>query len=306
MPAEIEWRGKTPPIDYYKTRKEIMGKMGHVILQFIEPGNDVNPWSEFINNRGEGVHHLSFFVDDTDADAQLLAKQGCEITHISRIPMLTGGAYIVDIGHIPGILYKEILAKNIGAPRPGAPAPKPEDMPGGGLMITQGMSDPPKPGYPTEKGHYADFAHLALVVKDIDKARAHYEKLGIGPFRELGKSMPSLETESKWHGKPVKGDYYKTRRELNGKMGPIELQLIQPGPEPSPWKEWLDKHGDSVHHISFRVPDINKTIDFLTKMGAEIMHESRAKGRSDFAAIYVEGGTGSANLIMEFCQVPKN
>jgi methylmalonyl-CoA/ethylmalonyl-CoA epimerase len=40
--------------------------MGQVTLELIEPIGGPSTWQEFLDGQGEGVHHIAFFVKDTD------------------------------------------------------------------------------------------------------------------------------------------------------------------------------------------------------------------------------------------------
>ncbi len=37
-------------------------------------------------------------------------------------------------------------------------------------------------------------------------------------------------------------------------VGPIVVELLQPENGPSIYKEWLDEHGEGLHHIAVRRP----------------------------------------------------
>jgi methylmalonyl-CoA/ethylmalonyl-CoA epimerase len=41
--------------------------------------------------------------------------------------------------------------------------------------------------------------------------------------------------------------------------GQMVIELIQPNEEPSVWRDFLEKHGEGVHHIAFRVADTKAT-----------------------------------------------
>ena len=41
-------------------------QMGQVTLELIEPFGGPSTWQEFLDERGEGVHHIAFSVEDTD------------------------------------------------------------------------------------------------------------------------------------------------------------------------------------------------------------------------------------------------
>jgi hypothetical protein len=50
------------------------GVLGGVLLELLEPLDDVSPHAEFLRVRGEGLHHLAYLV--TDFDEQLAAVRG--------------------------------------------------------------------------------------------------------------------------------------------------------------------------------------------------------------------------------------
>ncbi len=49
--------------------------------------------------------------------------------------------------------------------------------------------------------------------------------------------------------------------------GQLVVELIQPDKLPSVWRDFLDKNGEGVHHIAFRVADTSATEDALAKYG---------------------------------------
>lgn len=40
------------------------------------------------------------------------------------------------------------------------------------------------------------------------------------------------------------------------KFSNIDFELCEPGPEPSAWRDYLEKHGPGCHHIAFRTEDM--------------------------------------------------
>jgi len=45
--------------------------LGSLSLELIEPVGGPSTWREFLDTRGEGVHHIAFHVPDTEAEAKL-------------------------------------------------------------------------------------------------------------------------------------------------------------------------------------------------------------------------------------------
>lgn len=67
-------RGK--PVD---TRIAVaFAKSGQVEIEFIQPLQGANPYTEFLEARGDGVHHLGFLVDDMGAWKAQFAARGFE------------------------------------------------------------------------------------------------------------------------------------------------------------------------------------------------------------------------------------
>lgn len=76
------------------TYKEIFAPMGQIKLQLLEPsveGDDVfnNVFRMFLDNHGEGVHHVGFLSDDLDKDVANLVEKGYKL--IDSFPFQTGG-----------------------------------------------------------------------------------------------------------------------------------------------------------------------------------------------------------------------
>ncbi|MCX7681325.1 MAG: VOC family protein [Anaerolineae bacterium] len=64
--------------------------MGQVTLELIEPIGGPSTWREFLDEKGEGVHHIAFMVRDTDQVVQYLAAHGIEAVQQGDY---TGGRY---------------------------------------------------------------------------------------------------------------------------------------------------------------------------------------------------------------------
>lgn len=46
-----------------------------VQLELIEPNEAPSVWRDILNEKGEGIHHIAFNVDDTDATVKLLQEE---------------------------------------------------------------------------------------------------------------------------------------------------------------------------------------------------------------------------------------
>jgi methylmalonyl-CoA epimerase len=104
---------------------------------------------------------------------------------------------------------------------------------------------------------------IGIVVKDIERTARAYADI-------FGMDMPKIRitdtaeiTHIKFRGAPT-----QARAKLAFfQMGSLSLELIEPVGEPSTWKEFLDEHGESVHHIAFRIKDMDKVLESLDEKG---------------------------------------
>lgn len=61
-------------------------------------------------------------------------------------------------------------------------------------------------------------------------------------------------------------------------MGQVTLELIEPIGGPSTWKEFLDAHGEGVHHIAFQVKDTGKVVELLQGQGIPMVQQGDYTG----------------------------
>ena len=59
--------------------KSVQMTAGEVTIELIEPLDPNGPLASFLQKRGEGLHHISFEVDDIDRELELLRKKGVRL-----------------------------------------------------------------------------------------------------------------------------------------------------------------------------------------------------------------------------------
>lgn len=115
---------------------------------------------------------------------------------------------------------------------------------------------------------------VGIIVRDIEtKARAWSEILGL--------PMPNII---------ITDMVDKTRAEYGGKsttaraklaffhMGQLDVELIEPIDGPSTWKDQLDQHGDSLHHIAFEIKGMQEKIAYLHSKGVPLVQRGEYTG----------------------------
>ena len=115
---------------------------------------------------------------------------------------------------------------------------------------------------------------IGLAVKDIEKSRAAWSKL-------LGVEEPRIvETES-WESTHMtfRGKPSEARAKLTFfKLENIVIEIIQPIGGPSTWRNFLEKHGEGIHHVAFQVDDLQQTLEKFRRMGIEAEQKGDYKG----------------------------
>jgi glyoxalase/bleomycin resistance protein/dioxygenase superfamily protein len=79
-------------------------EMENITIELIEPVDGPSTWQEFLDAKGEGVHHIAFRIKDTDAHVSMLAGKG--------LPMVQQGEFkngrysYIDSGSQLGVLLE--------------------------------------------------------------------------------------------------------------------------------------------------------------------------------------------------------
>jgi methylmalonyl-CoA/ethylmalonyl-CoA epimerase len=80
--------------------------MGDIKVELIEPVGGPSTWKEFLDRKGEGIHHIGVNVKDSQRDAELFATRGMGIIQRGEF---TGGCYTyLDTEQMLGITLELI------------------------------------------------------------------------------------------------------------------------------------------------------------------------------------------------------
>ncbi len=92
----------------------------------------------------------------------------------------------------------------------------------------------------------ATVAQIGIVVRDIEsRARAWANLLGL-PMPAILATDPVDRARTEYHGAPS-----AARAKLAFfHLGQVDVELIEPVGGPRTWRDQLDRHGESIHHLS--------------------------------------------------------
>lgn len=205
----------------------------NIVLEIAEPKGGKSPWKDFLEQYGEGLHHVSFDVPSVDDYARLLESKGG-----TRTIGVAGGDYaLVDLMSTLGIVI-ELKKAPAGAP-----------------------SAPQSVGPPNPKG-LRSIARIGLMVADGDRFRAAWAGLFDVPVK------PAVETAGRKLQFPddYTGDPLASNREIYIPLNNMWVNLIQPVGGKSPWRDLLERR-QGGHYINFFVDDVNASDAYLTTKG---------------------------------------
>ena len=135
---------------------------------------------------------------------------------------------------------------------------------------------------------------VGVIVADIEtKAKAWADVLGL-PIPEIiiTDTVDVAQTE-------YEGELTPARAKLAFfHLGQVDLELIEPIDGPSTWKDQLDRHGESLHHIAFVVNGMKEKIAYLAAKGMPLVQRGEYTG-GRYA--YVDG-TSQLGAVLELLE----
>lgn len=133
---------------------------------------------------------------------------------------------------------------------------------------------------------------LAFVVGDIKKAIRHLQSLwDIGPFQIREMDLPNATV----HGKQKR---VKAKLAF-AQVGPIDLELIEPGEGENIYQEFLRAKGEGLHHLGIRVSDIEGEVSRFKERGIDVLQSGSTPSVS-FAYMDTESIIGIIFGLLQF------
>ena len=139
----------------------------------------------------------------------------------------------------------------------------------------------------------ARYSQVGYIVRDIEKSKRDFARLfscdvpptwmaGAGEARTLYRGQPIPEAR-------VKQAFFD--------LSPgVQLELLEPNDRPSVWRDWLDEHGEGVHHLAFQVEDMDRVIKELEAEGMQLIQIGNYDDGSGRYA-YLDGGEAFAFIV---------
>lgn len=115
---------------------------------------------------------------------------------------------------------------------------------------------------------------VGIIVGNIEeRARSWADMLGL-PMPEIQVTGTVDVAQTKYEGAPT-----PARAKLAFfHLGQVDVELIEPIGEPSTWKDQLDRHGDSLHHLAFQIKGMQEKLAYLDSKGVPLVQRGEYTG----------------------------
>jgi methylmalonyl-CoA/ethylmalonyl-CoA epimerase len=221
--------------------KIAQAQVGAVQLELYQPVEGDSICSDFLKTRGEWMHHITMFVDDADAAAAELVKEG--------FPCLESGRY-GDNGSFYYIDTKPLRTIWKVVQRPTSMGVEPIRIP----EITQQSPAEVK---------VKEIRQVALIVKNAKLVSENYSLiLGIGSWNVHTWEPPQVH-DRRYQGRPA------WARELlaTTTVGEVAMELCQFVDGDSIYNDFANEYGEGLQHLQFQVDSQDETAEILAKQG---------------------------------------
>ena len=125
--------------------------------------------------------------------------------------------------------------------------------------------------------------HIGVAVREIDASRPFWEEvLGL-----------SFEGRERVEAQKVTTAFFA--------VGEGEVELLEAMEPDSPVGKYLEKRGEGVHHIAFRVADIDAALAELKAKGIRLIDETPRRGAGGARIIFIHPKE-TQGVLVELCE----
>lgn len=124
-----------------------------------------------------------------------------------------------------------------------------------------------------------DIDHIAIAVRNLEQAIAYYSQV----FNAGVVHRETIETDRV--------------EEALIRVGTSYIQLLSPTDEDSTVARFLDKRGEGLHHVGYRVSDCSQALEKVKREGFEVLDQSPRAGSRGTTVAFVHPKQAFGTLI---------
>lgn len=129
--------------------------------------------------------------------------------------------------------------------------------------------------------------HVGIAVGSLGDALAFYRDV-LGLDVEAPEEVPSQRVRAQFLYPDDRGEDY-------GRA--VALELIEPTADDSPVAKYLTRRGPGIHHIAFRVPDIEAALAQMKARGVRLIDETPRLGAHGSRVAFVHPSSTNGVLV---------
>jgi DNA-binding HxlR family transcriptional regulator len=200
--------------------KQCAFPLANFCIELIQPVSGTTPFRDFLRKSGQGVHHIGMRVSGSfERGMQHLAQRGG-----TRILGGVDDRYaLFDFSQQLGSTV-EVIAPD----------------------IDRRSTLPPRFNGADALAH-SSLGYIGILVRDIRSAAEEYARVLGAPPSAVRTATPVFPQGTKFDSKAIS-------RFVTVRYGGVAIVLIQPIGT-SPWQEFVEHHGNAIHHVAFNVHD---------------------------------------------------
>jgi methylmalonyl-CoA epimerase len=128
-------------------------------------------------------------------------------------------------------------------------------------------------------GKLTDIDHVGIAVRDLDAAVAWYQQM-------FGATVA--------HRERIESDGVD---EALIKVADSYIQLLQPYTDTSPLAKYMERNGEGLHHVGYRVQDCGEVLEDVKAQGARVVDEHPRTGSRGTTVAFLHPKTSFGTLI---------
>ena len=126
---------------------------------------------------------------------------------------------------------------------------------------------------------FTEIDHVAIAVNDLEAAIKYYDEV-------FGATVD--------HREVVESDGVE---EALLAVAESYVQLLTPTRDDSPVAKYMEKRGEGIHHVGYRVDDCAAALDAIKRMGGKVLDEAPRPGSRGTTVAFVHPKTSFGTLI---------
>jgi methylmalonyl-CoA/ethylmalonyl-CoA epimerase len=122
--------------------------------------------------------------------------------------------------------------------------------------------------------------HVAIAVSNLDRAQKIWEDIGL-TFNSEREEVPSQQVTTAF----AHIDEH------------AHIELVCPINGEGPIQKFIEKNGEGIHHMSFKVPDVQKKTEELKGMGYKMIYDQAVPGANNCLVNFIHPKSTGGVLI---------